>query len=113
MSNEYYSLKPKAEFLSTMQIPNIADFVAKVCEETNIFKFAKSEKNPAPSLNAETVIAGIQAEANYLGVQPNAWLGYNAMNEILHDKFQKTFEVQKQFDTKIFNSIYNMALAAQ
>ena len=109
MSNEYYSLKPKAEFLSTMQIPNIADFVAKVCEETNIFKFAKSEKNPAPSLNAETVIAGIQAEANYLGVQPNAWLGYNAFNEILHDKFQKTFEVQKSFDSKIFNTIYEMA----
>ena len=42
------------------------------------------------------------AEAKYLNVEPNMWLGYNAFNEILHTKFVKSFDVQKTFDAKVF-----------
>lgn len=109
MSNEYYTLKPKAEFLSGTIISDVQKFVKDVCKETEIFKFEKSDKNPDASLNATTVIDSILSEANYLSVEPNMWLGYNAFNEILHGKFQKSFEVQKNLDSKVFESIYAMA----
>lgn len=109
MSNEYYTLKPKAEFLSGAVISDIQKFVKQVCEETQVFKYEKSDKNPDASLNATMVMDTIRSEASYLSVEPNMWLGYNAFNEILHNKFNKSFEVQKNYDAKIFDSIYAMA----
>lgn len=109
LNNEYYTLKPKAEFLSGAIISDVQKFVKQVCEDTQVFKYEKSDKNPDASLNATTVMDTIRAEASYLSVEPNMWLGYNAFNEILHNKFQKSFEVQKNYDAKIFDSIYAMA----
>jgi hypothetical protein len=109
LNNEYYTLKPKAEFLSGAIISDVQKFIKDVCKETAIFKYEKSDKNPEPSLNAEIVADSIMAEARYLDIQPNFWLGYNAFNEILHTKFQKSFEVQKTLDSKVFESIYAMA----
>jgi len=109
MGNEYYTLKPKAEFLSGNIISDVQKFVKDVCKETNVFKFEKSDKNEEPSLNANIVMEGIMAESRYLDTPPNLWLGYNAFNEILHTKFQKSFEVQRTFDSKIFETIYEMA----
>jgi hypothetical protein len=109
LNNEYYSLKPKAEFLSGKVISDVQKFVKAVCDETKIFKFEKSDKNPEPSLNSSIVFDGIMAEAKYLNVEPNMWLGYNAFNEILHTKFVKSFDVQKTFDAKVFETIYQMA----
>jgi hypothetical protein len=109
ISNEYYTLKPKAEFLSGTIISDVQQFVKKVCEDTKIFKFEKSDKNPEASLNATIVADTILAEANYLKVQPNMWLGYNAFNEILHNKFNKSFDVQRNLDSEVFDSIYAMA----
>lgn len=109
LNNEYYTLKPKAEFLSGAVISDVQKFIKDVCKETTIFKYEKSDKNPEPSLNASIVADTIMAEARYLDVEPNLWLGYNAFNEILHSKIQRTFEVQKNLDAKIFESVYAMA----
>jgi len=109
LNNEYYTLKPKAEFLSGAVISDVQKFIKDVCKETAIFKYEKSDKNPEPSLNASIVADTIIAEARYLDVEPNLWLGYNAFNEILHSKIQRTFEVQKNLDAKIFESVYAMA----
>jgi hypothetical protein len=109
LNNEYYTLKPKAEFLSGAVISDVQKFIKDVCKETAIFKYEKSDKNPEPSLNATMVADSLRAEARYLDVEPNMWLGYNAFNEILHTKFQKSFEVQKSLDSKVFDTIYAMA----
>lgn len=109
ISNEYYTLKPKAEHLSNFTISDVQRFVKEVCEKSAIFKFEKSDKNPEPSLNSSVVINTIMNEANLLGVKPNLWLGYNAFNEILHGKFQKSFDLQKTLDGKIFDTIYELA----
>ena len=109
INNEYYTLKPKAEFLSGTIISDVQKFIKDVCKETAIFKYEKSDKNPEPSLNAEIVADSIMAEARYLDIEPNYWLGYNAFNEILHTKFVKSFEVQKTLDSKVFEAVYSMA----
>jgi hypothetical protein len=111
LNNEYYTLKPKAEFLSGAIVSDVQKFIKDVCKETAIFKYEKSDKNPEPSLNAEIVADTILAESRYLNTSPNMWLGYNAFNEILHTKFAKSFDVQKSFDGKIFDTIYDMATA--
>lgn len=109
INNEYYTLKPKAEFLSGAVISDVQKFIKDVCKDTAIFKYEKSDKNPEPSLNANIVADSIMAEAKFLDIEPNFWLGYNAFNEILHTKFAKSFEVQKTLDGKVFDSIYAMA----
>jgi hypothetical protein len=111
LNNEYYTLKPKAEFLSGTIVSDVQKFIKDVCKETAIFKYEKSDKNPEPSLNAEIVADTILAESRYLNTSPNMWLGYNAFNEILHTKFAKSFDVQKTLDGKIFDTIYDMATA--
>jgi hypothetical protein len=111
LNNEYYTLQEKADSLSGAIITDVQKFIKQVCNETAVFKYEKSDKNPEPSLNAEIVADSLMAEARYLDVQPNMWLGYNAFNEILHTKFQKSFEVQKNLDGKLFDVINDMAMA--
>jgi hypothetical protein len=111
MNNEYYTLKPKAEFLSGAIISDVQKFVKQVCNETAIFKYEISDKNPEPRLNATIVADSILAEAKYLNVEPNMWLGYNAFNEILHNKFQKSFDVQRNIDNKLFEYVNELAMA--
>lgn len=73
--------------------------------------YASSEKNLDPSLNARTVIETINQECKQLKVTPNLWIGYNAFNEILHNKLKKTFQSQKDMDVKLFD--YNVQLSLQ
>lgn len=105
MDNEFYSLHKKFEVLAERPITDLSEFVKFTANDVNIFMFEKSKDNPAPSLNAQTVINTIQREANLLGVQPNMWLGYNAFNELLHGKLKKTFEQQRILDNKLLNSV--------
>lgn len=109
MSNEYYNLKPKIQDMSNVVISDVQKFVEKICKETALFRYDKSDNNPEPSKKASVVIDTILSEANYLGVQPNMWLGYNAFNEFLHNEMAKSFEVQKNTDGKLFETIYAMA----
>lgn len=103
MDNEYYNLKRKFEVLAETPIKDISQFVRLTTEELKLFQFQASEKNTEPSLNARMVIDTIKKEANLLGTPPNLWLGYNAFNELIHDKLKKTFEAQKRDDAKLFD----------
>lgn len=103
--NEFYSLRHKFEVMAEKQIVDVQDFVKDVCDKTKLFTFASSEKNPDPSLNARMVIETIAKESSLLGERANMWIGYNAFNELLHNKLKKTFEQQKQVDAKLMELI--------
>ncbi len=110
MDNEFFTLHRKFEVLAEAPISNVKDFVQQVCGKTALFQFESSEKNPTnPSLNAQLVIDAIERESNFLKTPPNLWLGYNAFNEVLHNKLKRTFENQKRTDAHIFNKILEMA----
>lgn len=109
MSNEYYEISRKFETLAKTAISDVNEFVKSVADDLGIFKFDKSATNAEPSLVAQMVIDTITKESRILGVTPNLWLGYNAFNEILHDKLKKTFDQQANIDSKIFDHILEMA----
>ena len=112
MSNEFYSIEKKFEVLAGSELNGyneIQAFVKKVCEETKIFKFEASDKNPLPSSTSKFVIDNIIKESLLLESKPNLWVGYNAFNEILHNGFVKSFDIQKSFDAKIFETVLEMA----
>lgn len=105
LDNEFYSIHKKFEVLAEHPIVNIEDFVRITSEKLNLFTFASSEKNPAPSLNARLVMDTIGRESRLLGEAPSLWLGYNAFNELLHNKLKKTFEAQKNIDAKLLETV--------
>ena len=107
--NEYYTLSRKFEVLNSKEITDLKGFIKYTADKTNLFKFEASEKNPEPSLNARLIMESIEKESDILGVKPNLWLGYNAFNELLHDKLKKTFEQQKNIDSKIFDTVLQLA----
>jgi len=109
MDNEFYEIKKKFEVLAETPIKNLGEYVKIVCKETNIFQFEKSKENVAPSKTAETVIALIKHEAKLLNTDSNLFLGYNAFNNVLHNKMKKTFNSQYDWDVKLFN--HHMELA--
>jgi hypothetical protein len=79
--------------------------VKVTAEQFKLFQFECSEKNPEPSLNARLVLETIKKESSMLASQPTIWLGYNALNALLHGKLKKTFEAQKNLDAKIFEHL--------
>lgn len=107
--NEYYTLSKKFEVLAETKITDLEEFVRLTATDLKLFKYESSEKNPEPSLNARLVMDTIRRESSVLGEAPNLWLGYNALNEILHDKFKKSFEQQKALDSKIFERVLEFA----
>lgn len=108
-NNEFYQLSKKFEVLAETPITDLSEFVKLTCQKTEIFKYEKSDKNPDASLNAQIVMDTITNEAALLGVQPNLWLGYNAFNEILHNKFEKSFEKSKTIDSNLFAQVLEFA----
>lgn len=108
MNNEFYQLSRKFEVLAERPITDLKEFVKITAEQTKIFQYVKSENNPLPSLNAERVMDVITNEANLLGVKPNMWLGYNAFNNVLHNTFEKSFEVAKTLDAKVFDFVMQL-----
>ena len=109
MDNEYYELQRKFEVLAETPVKNLEDYVRLTCEDLKIFMFEASKENSAPSLNARTVIDIVNRESSLLGVKPNAWLVYNGFNEILHGKLKKSFQNQRELDSRLFN--HALALA--
>jgi hypothetical protein len=105
MDNEFYSIHRKFEVLAERPIANIEEFVKITANNLNLFQFESSEKNPDPSLNARLVMDTIGKESRLLNTAPNLWLGYNAFNELLHNKLKKTFEAQKNIDAKLLESV--------
>jgi hypothetical protein len=109
MDNEFFEIKKKFEVLAETPILDLSKYVKMVCNETNIFQFEKSKENESPSKTAETVIALIKHEAKLLNTESNLFLGYNAFNNVLHNKLKKTFNSQYDWDVKLFN--HHMELA--
>lgn len=107
-SNEYYEISRKFEILAERPITDLSEFVKVTAEQTGVFQYIKSENNPVAGLKALYVMETIEREANLLGTKPNLWLGYNAFNSIIHDKFNKTFEMVKKLDEKVFDFILQM-----
>jgi hypothetical protein len=107
--NEYFSITKKFETMATKHITDVNAFVESVAKDLKLFQFEKSAKNAEPSLNAQLVIDTINREAKELNVTPNLWLGYNAFNELLHDKLKQTFDKQATVDAKMFDHILEMA----
>lgn len=109
ISNEYYHLSRKFEVLAERPIGNLENFVRIMAKDFKLFTYEASEKNPEPSLNARRVIETIQRETKLLGEPANLWVGYNALNEVLHNKLKKTFSQQADLDARIFEGVMSMA----
>lgn len=110
VENEYYELSRKFEVLAETTISDVTEFVKMVSTDLGLFQFESSKTNPEPCLNARMVIDTITKEQRILGVEkPSLWLGYNAFNELIHDKLKKTFDQQANLDNKVFQHILEMA----
>lgn len=109
IENEFYEIRKKFEVLADFKIVNHSEIVKQIAEETKLFKFECSDKNPLPSLNARTVIETIEREQRYFKEDINLWHVYNAFNELLHDKLKKNFDQQEKIDKKIFNAVLELA----
>ena len=109
LDNEYFSLKRKFEVLAEKRVDNIEEYVRLTCADLTLFLFESSKENPAPSLNARTVIDIINRESSLLHTSPNMWHLYNAFNEVIHDKLKKSFQLQRDTDIKLFNYALELA----
>lgn len=110
MDNEFYQLKRKFEVLAETKIVDLSQFVKITAEKLDLFKFEKSEKNPEPSANARFVMDLINTEANKVSAADiNLWLGYNAFNQVIHDKFKKSFTEQRNLDKQLFETMLEVA----
>ncbi|ENA1763337.1 DUF932 domain-containing protein [Flavobacterium psychrophilum] len=105
LDNEFYELRRKFEVLADFKIADPSEIVQHIAQQTKLFKFESSDKNPAPSLNARLVIETIENETLILKEDANMWMVYNAFNELLHGKIKKTFDQQKKIDKEIFNLV--------
>ncbi len=109
IDNEYFSLQRKFDILAETPIFNVDEFIKETAEKFNLFKYESSDKNPSPSLNARIVKDIMVREGDLLAQNANLWHGYNAFNEILHDKLKKPFGAQREIDNKIFDYLVESA----
>ena len=130
LSNEMFSIQDKIQkmqthFIDEKQIENWIKELAKQdrvwidnSEENYLKRLQKAEQSgkdiskvsPAKdSPNIETVKSILIRDAETTGVEPNAWLLYSAFNEFIHSNTSQVFTNQKELDTKVFNSIAEIA----
>lgn len=105
LNNEFYSLQKKFEVMAETPLADVRDFVKLTAERLKMFVYETSEVNPQPSKNARRVIDTIYREADILQTRPNHWIGYNAFNEILHNRLKRSFDAQKVTDAHLFETI--------
>jgi hypothetical protein len=105
MDNEFFSLKKKFDLLAEARVLNVEKYVQDINKKLSLIKYESSDKNPAPSLNARFILDVVNRETKQLNVRPNKWIVYNAFNELLHNKLQKTFDQQKTIDERLFDLI--------
>lgn len=105
IDNEFYTLRRKFEVLYDCMIDDPKAYTKEICERSKIFKFEMSDTNPNPSANARLVLDIANKEADLLGVSMNKWIMYNAFNNVLHNKLQKSFKLQHEMDHEIFDLI--------
>lgn len=110
MDNEFYTLHKKFDVLAESPVPDINEFVKYVLGKTGLAKYEKSEKQPdEPSKAAEHIISTMQTESEKLGTTANLWIGYNAMNEYIHNSNNKLFTLKEEADKNMFATIMQMA----
>ena len=130
LSNEMFSIQDKIQkmqthFIDEKQIENWIKELAKQervwidnSEENYLKRLQKAEQSgkeiskvsPAKeSPNIETVKSILIRDAETTGVEPNTWLLYSAFNEFIHSNTSQVFTNQKELDTKVFNSIAEIA----
>jgi len=109
MNNEFYELHRKFEVLAETPLKNIEDYVKLTASELKLFMYQSSKDNTDPSLNARTVINIINRESRMLGTEPNMWHLYNAFNEVLHGKLKRSFQNQRETDSRLFDFTYQLA----
>jgi hypothetical protein len=105
MDNEFFSLKKKFDLLAEARVLNVEKYVQDINKKLSLIKYEASDKNPAPSLNARFILDVVNRETKQLNTKPNKWIVYNAFNELLHNKLQKTFDQQKTIDERLFDLI--------
>lgn len=106
LDTEYYQLNKKINHLSEVVIdPEL--FTKDLCNRSKLFSYEKNKRNDDVSEYANRVIQTILTEASILDVEPSAWLGYNAFNEVLHNELNYTFNVKQEKDAELFNIVYN------
>jgi len=111
IDNEYYTLRRRFEVMYDCVVDNPLEFTKAICKTTGIFKFEASDKNPNPSANARLVLEIADREAKDLGVSMNSWIMYNAFNNVLHNKLQKSFKLQHQIDHDLFEVMSRESIA--
>ena len=110
-SNEFYELKEQMERMASKPISDVQKWVQGISEAlkengARVFTFGASTKNPdEPGKNARFVIDTIAKEAKQLKTRPNMWLGYNAINELIHTQITQPFGKQAAWDVKTFEVI--------
>ena len=130
LSNEMFSIQDKIQkmqthFIDEKHIENWIKELAKQervwidnSEENYLKRLQKAEQSgkdiskvsPAKdSPNIETVKSILIRDAETTGVEPNAWLLYSAFNEFIHSNTSQVFTNQKELDTRVFNSVAEIA----
>lgn len=108
-SNEMIDIHRKFEVLAecTVKANDLEEIVKGIAESVKLFKFEKSDKNPEPSLQSQTVLNTIGRETDLLGIKPNAWIVYNAFNEWIYsdERNGKNEGMRKELDVKLFAHI--------
>ena len=108
MSNEFYDIKKKFEVLAETPIKDLKDYVKLICNETGIFKYEKSDKNPDPSKNANDVMDIILKESRYFNALPNMWHLYNGFNEKLFS-MEKEYTKANSLDLSLMNACLELS----
>jgi len=106
LETEYYELNKKINRLSEVVIDPVM-FTKDLCERSKLFSYEKNKRNTEVSDYANHVIHTIFSESAILEVQPSAWLGYNAFNEVLHNQLNYTFNVKQEKDADLFSIVYS------
>ena len=130
LSNEMFFIqdkiqKMKTHFIDEKQIESWIKELAKQdrvwadnSEENFLMRLREAEESgedlskviPAKqSQNIEIVKNILIRDAETTGVEPNAWLLYSAFNEFIHSSTSQSFTKQKELDTRVFNSVAEIA----
>ncbi|MDT0690212.1 DUF932 domain-containing protein [Salegentibacter sp. F188] len=109
LDNEFYTITKKFDRMREFKIIDTKEFVEDILHRTKLFRYECSDKNNDPSKKSREVLEILDNEALLLNEQPNLWIGYNAFNQMLHNKLKKSFSQQERLDKKLFNAVYEMA----
>jgi hypothetical protein len=107
MDNDFFAVKRKFEVMCERKAS--AKEIEEIVRLSKIWMWEKSVKNDEPSLNSRNAIDIMEFEAIELGVEPNLFMAYNAVQNVLHNKLKKSFSQQSEIDKRLFQTAFEMA----